>query len=155
MCGFLRDQLCDRTRAFEWPALREAFVKHHAEGVQITARINGARIAAELLGRSVGKRAEELACDRRVVRGAARFALFRAARESEIENARDTILVHENVARLEVAMNHAATMRIRDGIGDLMKERDHRAGGQRVVRDESVEPLTLDILHGKPRLIPA
>src|SRR5262245_58672326 len=94
----------------------EKLVENHAEGIDIAARIEFEWIGKDLFGAHISQRPDNLSdvgLQRRL------GVTVRDARYSEIENLRLSVLVHQNVARFEVAMDQAPLVRMVDRVTHL------------------------------------
>jgi hypothetical protein len=106
-------------RAAERQFARQELEENHAQAVNVAAGVDAMSFAAGLLGRHVRRRAEDLSFERH--RQFARVALGQA----EVGDVRRSVLVDQDVRRLEVAMDHAMLVRV------LQRQRDfdHHLGG--------------------------
>ncbi len=95
----------------------QQLVEHHAEREHVGAPVH--RLLAHLLGRHVVGRAGG------DVAGA--VVLVRDARDAEVEHARLRAPDHEDVGRLDVAVDHALAVRVGQRVGDA----PHDGGGLR------------------------
>ena len=129
----------------------ETFVEHDAERVEIAARVDCSWISCKLFRRGVSECAEELADDRRATVDIRRVRTISKARKTEIEHARNAIRIYQDVSWLEIAMNHASTMRVGDAVCDRTKERGDITHARHARFHIRIEPFTLDQLHRKPR----
>ena len=132
----------------------EHVVEDRAERVDIRALVD--TFAARLLARHVRRRAHHLA-DRGLVRagrGAIRrerllVACREVFREAPIDDDGLAELADEDVRRLEVAVDHALGVRVRDRVGHGDHLRQQRQPLREIRRrlDHLVEPLTRHLLH--------
>ncbi len=104
----------------------EHFVGHDGEGVDVAAFVQ--RLARELLRAHVGRRAEyhALLSELRFARGVRRFG---AGGNAEVEQLDDVLftgpLDEDHILRLQVPMNDALLVRLRERAGDLTKQAQH------------------------------
>ena len=121
--GDVGHELCVGRPIAEWRVAREQFVRHCAQRVEIGAMI-GVRIAGALFGRHVGRAAKRRshARERRVRRALAR----RRHRfgDAEVGHQRGATGKH-HVVRLDVAMHHAAPVRVHERATDIGKHEQH------------------------------
>jgi len=104
-------------------------INRHAQRVDVGAHVNPARITGHLLGRGPRQRPDELSGngDVPLIRiGAA--AELRQFRKAEIKDVRLAALVDQNVARFQIAMNHALEMGRVDRFANGREQRHNRAG---------------------------
>ena len=97
-------------------AAGQQLVQDHAQRVHVAARVELERIGEHLLGAHVGERADELpdvGLQRRL-----RVAVG-DARHAEVEDLRLPGFVDQDVARLQVAVDDAALVRVVDRVADL------------------------------------
>ena len=110
-----------------------------------------------MLGCGIRKCAEKLACHRRAAasfgrrRVASLTRRLRDARKTEVEDAWHTFAIHKHVAWLQVAMNHAASMRVRDRFRDVAKEFNQLTRRLLVAPHKLIEPRALNEFHCEPR----
>ncbi len=106
-------------------------------------------MSQEHLGRDVGECPDEEArIGHRVrLRGLFGGAGRRPAREPEIEYLGRAFRADGHVRGLQVAVNHAALVRVRQRGRDLLAIPDDRFGRQAVGRDDLRKRLALDELH--------
>ena len=116
-------------------------VEDDAEGPDVGAPID--RLAARLLGRHVGGRADDGAERRRTLRhrrrvqrigGAARVIRSERLRETEVEHLDRAVGPHLDVRRLQIAMDDAVLVRGLEGVGDLPRDRQSLGDRQRPPR---------------------
>ena len=103
-----REQL-DGGVGLERPTARHRLVERHAQGEHIAARVG--RLAAELLGRHVRRRALDVGRRGRRRAGRAHRPADRCARDPEIRDADPTIVADQDVAGLDVAMDDPRRVR--------------------------------------------
>ena len=127
----------------------QQFVEHHADGVDIASRVDRRRIAEDLLRAHVGERAHQLSFTR--VQRVRRLSLEQAG-DAEVEHFRLARAIDEDVARLDVAVDDAAIVRVLDGVADSRDELEPRRDIERVRRDVLAQWRALDELHGEVRL---
>ncbi len=104
----------DDRAAAERPLTGQHFVEHHAEAVQIAARIH--RRTFRLLGADVVRRAAHFTR----VRDAAVLAL----REAEVDQHDAAVLAHHHVRRFQVAMAQPGAVHDDQRAGDLQEDVD-------------------------------
>jgi hypothetical protein len=123
----------------------QALVQHATERPQVDAPVD--RPAARLLGRHVGRRADEPACFRRqraVVRGAAAVSARDRLREPEVEQLHfrlEPVERQTDVGRLEVAVDHARVVRRLEPLGDLASDRERLRDRERAAPQPVLERL--------------
>ena len=134
---------------------RQRIEKDQAEGVDIGADVDLVARTFALFGRRPRQRPNELARLRdRPTGRAPRVVRCRDLRQPEIENVRFALFVHENVARLQIAMNHTANMGGVYGIADFGEQPDRLLNGQVFVSDVLVErPPGNEVHHEEGILI--
>ena len=98
--------------ALERESPRQHFVEHDARGVDVRARVRA--VAPRLLGRHVVHRAERLLRER--VGGVGE------AGDAEVSDLDAAVAKHHDVLRLDVAVDDAARMRVRERLHDLRDE---------------------------------
>ncbi len=106
----------------------EQSVQRRAQGVHVGRRPDLASLAAGLLRRHVAGRAHDLA---RAGQPAVALDLLR---QPEVGDPRVALLVEQDVARLQVAVNHAALVGILDRVGHRGHQRGRLAGRKRPAR---------------------
>ena len=100
--------------------INQQFIEHHAQCIHVASGVELARVEFHLLGAHVLKRADELTglgCQR----GADRIAVG-AARNTEVDDLRVAFFINEDVARLEIAMDHATTVAVLDAFAGGAEE---------------------------------
>jgi hypothetical protein len=90
----------------------ERLVEHDAERVDVGAVVDGDPLGERLLGAQVVRRAGDVA-------GAREAARLLVLREAEVGEVRGALLVEEDVLRLDVAVDHAVLVDVRQRLGDL------------------------------------
>ncbi len=99
------------------------------------------RLRRDLLGTHVRRRADRQA-------GARQLLGLGHLGDAEVGDHCPAFVVDQNVARLDVAVDHAAAVRIAERAGDLAQDGLHHRDGQRSqLTDDRVEGATLDVLH--------
>ena len=88
----------------------------------------------------------------RVQRDRRRIIVYRS-RDTEIQNLWLSGLIHQDVARLEVPMNHAALVRVLNGIANLANQRESFAHTEFKRVGIVSQRLALHELHGEIRLV--
>ena len=136
------DDLDDRA-AVEGAPTGQALVEHRAHGVDVGALAHGARLAARLLGRHVGRRAEEVAALGQVARH------LHLARQAEVHQARVAALVDQDVGRLDVAVHQAVGVHVLQGAGDLAHPAHGLGGRHAALLDARRQGAALDQVHGE------
>ena len=111
--------------AAERPLAGEQLVEDDAEAVDVAAGVDRVRLAAGLLGRHVGRRAEHLAVGRH------RRVVGVALGQAEVHEVRLAVGVEQDVRRLDVAVDDAERVRAAERVGDLG---DEARGGVRLER---------------------
>lgn len=130
-------------------ALRQQLVADDPERIDVGAHVDRRWIAGELFGGHVGQRAEHLPGVR-----PERHAWFRRVRrclieaaDAEVEHFRLPLPIDQHVAGLQVAVDHAAGVGVRDRLGDGGEEREARERPQAAALRVAVERLAVDELH--------
>ena len=116
-------QQLDEVAGAERPDAGQQLVHHRAERIQV--RVMRELEALHLLGRHV-RRAAGDAFDARDLR-------IRDQRDAEVDDAHVGILREHDVRRLDVAMDHAARMRVVQRLGALEHDLDDVVDAQQVV----------------------
>ena len=97
-------------------------MQDQAERVDVAAGVHAARVGEQLLRAHVLQRPDEIA-DRGGERPRAVGTLrFRRPRDAEVDHARRSGRVHEKVARLDVAVDHAAFVCVRESAARVPQE---------------------------------
>ncbi len=130
--------------AAERPLPGQQLVEDDPQAVDVGPAVGLVRFAARLLGRHVGRRAQELA-----VHGHRRFVGV-VLGQAEVHQVRPTLRVELDVGRLDVAVNDpmpvGVVQRIGHG-GDQLRRRPEaepaglEAGGQRLALDELLDEI--------------
>ncbi len=147
----------------------EERVQQPAQGVDVGPLVHALELAARLLGRHVARRAEDRAllgqegCAARARRalgpGAGDARLLSAVAqlgEAPVHDQHLAELAHHDVARLEVAVDHAAAVREPDRVAHLAEhveqlgERARRRAGAELV-EQLLERAAAHALHGEER----
>ena len=116
-------------------------VQDDSQGVDVGARVDAAGIV-DLLGRGVGDRAEH-----RPVAGEALVGLLARGGDAEVRELHVALAGDQDVARLDVAVDHAALMRVAQGFRDLVEDQRRRVGGKVAFpADQLVQRDPVDIL---------
>ena len=124
----------------------EQFVEHHTEGIDIGPHVDLIHLAVELLRAHVLQRADELAHVGEHRR--ASHVGVGATGHAEVDHLRMPCGVDENIAGLEIAMDHALLMAVADCLAGLTKESDAVAHAEPARRGELRDRLSfLDIFH--------
>ena len=97
----------------EWRTPCEQFIENRAQAVDVRGGGDGLRAAGGLLGWHVVRRAQHRAAQGQVE------AAFDALGQAEVADERLALRVEEDVSRLQIAVQHAALMRVMDGAGHL------------------------------------
>ncbi|MCI0586633.1 MAG: hypothetical protein L0323_07315 [Planctomycetes bacterium] len=131
----------------------EELVGDHAERVDVGAGVDRLRPPRELLGAHVGERAHDLpgaGVERRRLEVG-----LRDPGDAEVEDLRLAAAVDEDVAGLEVAVDHPLLVGVLDGVADPREELEARLDGEPESIGAPGERLPLDPLHGEEGLGPA
>ena len=122
--------------------------EQNTQGVHVTDR--GDRLAADLFGAGVLRRqrprpaGDRIACRTETI-------LAQQLGDPEVEQLRATILGHQDVAGLEVAMDDQILVRRSDGIAHLAKQGDSLAHRQTVTLTVRIDRFSLHVLHDEER----
>ena len=109
----------------------QQFVEQHAQAVDVAARVDVQPAHLRLLRTHVSRRADELVqlrVNRRV-----RQPAFRRLGDAEIDHLRHRHAVvqrHEDVRRLDVAVDDPLLVRVLDGLADLDEQIEPFLGGE-------------------------
>ena len=134
-------------------AARHELVGHDAQGVDVATHVEGVRVAGGLLRAHVGNRADHLP-DVGLQRHRRQVGI-RDAGDPEVEHLRLPGGVDQHVARLEVAVDHSAQVRVVHRVGDLRDQLELLVEPECRVLDVPLERLALDQLHREERLADA
>ena len=133
----------------EWPAARQHFVEHDAEGPDVGAFVHG--LAARLLRSHVGGGAEDHAVARRrlLCRRTVRVALDDIVQpgQAEVQDLDPPIGRGLDVRRFEIAVDDAAVVRRLQRVGDLPGERQRFVDRDRRRANAVGERRTVNQLH--------
>ena len=102
------DHLLRRRIRVRRPAGQQ-LVQRQAEAIDVAA---GVRLPLEALRRHVFERADQIA-------GVRQVHLLEELRHSEIGHPHDALLVEQQIGRLNIAVQHALSVGVRQGVGDL------------------------------------
>ena len=129
-------------------------IRHHAQRIHIAAHVDVRAVALQLLGTHVGQGAQHLA-----ILGQAMGGIVAQPRYAEIKYLGVTAFVDEDVAGLQVAMNHAAFVRMVHGARNLDQQAQtcfqvqalFPGMAQQVIAAHIFErePRHLDIIHAR------
>ena len=118
------------------------FVQNQAVGIQIRAAVR--RLAFDLLGRHVTRRAQK-----RAGPGHPDRAFLERFRQPEIAHEDLVVLIHQEVLRLQIAMDHAFGVRSSQRFGDLLRKlQDALQRHLRIVANDVLQILAFDERHG-------
>ena len=123
---------------FEGPAARAHFVGHRAGGIDVGAAVDG--LALQLLRRRVVRRPHDRAG------GGQRFGL-RHARQAEVHELDRAVRQPANVARLDVAVDHALAVRVFERVQDLHQRPNPLFERERAPMQHLPEVFTFQVLH--------
>ena len=124
----------------------EQFIEHHTEGIDVGPHVDLIHLAVELLGAHVLQRADELAHVGEHRR--ASHVGVGATGHAEVDHLRMPCGVDENIAGLEIAMDHPLLVAVADRAAGLAKENDAVAHAEPACRGELRDRLSfLDIFH--------
>jgi hypothetical protein len=137
-------------RAREGSFPRGELVENDPKGEQIGARIDS--LAAHLLGRHVANGADDLSRrrDRRRHRHGLRCVGHRLVcelREAEVEDLHPPLASDHDVRRLQIAMNDAALVRGREGVGEGDRQIEDVPEREPARDDQLIEAAALHELH--------
>lgn len=115
----------------------EQLVEHHAQGIDIGAHRQG--LAGQLLGRGhIGGQGLRAGLGR-----------VQQAGDAEVQQLHLAALVHQDIARLEVAVDDQAAVGEGHGREHLQKERQHPGRRPGLARHPLVDGLAVHLLHGQ------
>ena len=131
----------------------QQFVEHHAQGVNVGARVHGA--ALQLFGRQVVRRAGHRTVQRR------QRAAVGHAGDAEVQHLGSVALVQKDVGRLDVAMHHAAQVGVSQRVGHAAHQLRGLAGrglpalGQALAQVAAIQPFhgNVDAVGRQPRVV--
>jgi hypothetical protein len=141
-------EYCCRGVAAERQASCDDLVQHHAEGEQVRPPVRG--LAARLLRRHIRNGAHyRPGLSQAWGRGGDRLELgsWHELRETEVEELHVAILGNHHVFRLDVAVNHAVSVRRRQTVDDLQRELEHALYRQLRPVDHAAQRGTGEQLH--------
>ena len=124
-------------------------IQHDTECINITSRVQFQRIGQHLFRTHIGEGSDDLS--QIGLMGHPGVAVG-CSRYTEIENFRLAGLIHENVARLKVAVDDPALMRVVNGVADPGHEIQPLASCQLMRIGVLEQRLTADEFHGEIRL---
>jgi hypothetical protein len=146
--GHALDPLREIVAAIVRQAAGERLVQRGAQRVHVGARVDLVHRSAQLLRRRVGKRSEELARSG----DAQALRVDRCGeRDAEIEHQRRAARVDQDVRGLEIAVDHAALVRMSDGRRDAAEHGDDGGDVGLYFSRPLVERTAVDELHRVPR----
>ena len=128
------------TRPIERLRAANQFLQQDAERPDVAPRVG--RRSAELLGRHGMRRPPRVSGF-----GHPRAAAVRAPRQPEIHDLDPAARRQEHVRRLQIAVDDAALVGVRDGADDLHRDVERPLARRALGRDQLAERLTLDVLH--------
>ena len=129
----------DRRRAGERHLARQHLVQHHAQRVDVAARVDRRRLC--LLGREVLGRSKHHRRLRHRVAG-------HRARDAEVRDFHRSCRRNHDVRRLDVAVDDPVRMREREAGADVGADLSDALGEERpFLSDDVAERLALDVLH--------
>ena len=102
----------------ERPRQRQQLVEHGAQRVDVRAMIDRHTSHGDLFRRHVGRRPQERTADRQP-------RLLEHARQSEVGDTETAFDGEDQVARLDVAVDHAFAVGVMQGVGDLGDQSHH------------------------------
>jgi hypothetical protein len=129
---------------------RQELVGDDAPRELIDARVE--RIAAQLFGRHVERRADDLSFLGDGVARAFAAAPNDLSRDAEIEHFDDAITAHHDVLGLDVAMHEAAGVRRRERARDVAEPSQSHRHAHRRIADERAQRAPRDELHRDERV---
>jgi hypothetical protein len=143
-------QRVDERLGLERPRVRNGLVQDAAEREDVGARVE--RLAGDLLGGHVPRRAEKLAVRGegaegggvgadRIPRGVGQLG------QAEVDDLRVAVLGDQDVVGLEIAVNDPGAVRFAESVRDLGQDFD-RAAERETVLQRLAQRLALDQLHG-------
>jgi hypothetical protein len=128
----------------------EQFVEHDPEGIHVRADVDVIRIAPELLRAHVLKRADELADAR--LDGRQGHVRVGCPSHTEVDHFRLARGVHQDVAGLEISVDHPLLVTMSHGIADASEEVEPSSGRQcQLVGVFREGPCIRDVLHHEVR----
>jgi len=110
------------------------------------------RPTRDLLGRHVGRRSHHHAhrgLPRKRLRGVRRIGRTHLLGQAEVQNLDATIRRNHHVGGFQVAMHDPLVVRRRERVGQRTGNFDDLLDGKAALRDQAVERLPLDQLHGE------
>ena len=124
----------------------QRLVEHHAQRPHVARGADLADAAGGLLRRHVVRRAELGGRERERALDVDQLG------EAEVGEVRLAVRVEEHVAGLEVAVQHAALVRVMDGAGDLREQPGRLPRRQRALQETLRERAAVHQLHGEELL---
>ena len=117
----------------------------HAQGVDVGARVEAVVVTGGLLGGHVGRGAEQAGVGRQ---GQARLVRQDRLGQAEVHDARLAVGGDQDVRGFQVAVDHAALVRVLHGAAHRLHELEDLHLGELVLVDVVVEAYAVDELHG-------
>ena len=123
----------------EGAPIGDELVEHDSERPNIGA--SAGVLAAKLFGGHIGQGAKQ--------RSGLGLGRRRQAGDTEIDHFDDSIAGHDDIGRLDVAVDHATTMSVIEGTAGLQHVAEPGRQGQRgLAGDDFLQTLAFQILHG-------
>jgi hypothetical protein len=132
-----------------WQPTRQHLIQHDTERINVAAGIQFQRIGQDLFRTHVCEGSNDLS---QVGLMGDSGVTIRRSRDTEVENLGLPGLIHKNVARLKVAVDDSALMRVVNGVADFGNEVQPLPGVQLMRTGVLEQGLTTDELHGEIRL---
>src|SRR3982075_2164579 len=154
----LQDRVKNYARgiAAEWEQTGRHFVQHNPEREKVSSRIQF--LAPHLLRRHIGDSAQSHAWTGEMLQAAGRRGFKRSTcyllahghhfRQPKIKDLGMSALGHENVRRLDVAVDNTLGVCRIERISDFSREREQQLQLERLPRDAVLQCQPVQVLHG-------
>lgn len=131
----------------------QQFIHDDAQRIDVATNIDVGGIAHDLLGAHVGERADELTYVG--AKGRDDEVIKHGARDAKVEDLWFASFCDEDVARLEVSVDHAALMGVMNCVAERGEDREPFLRAWVLLRNELREIAAFDQFHRDERLIAA
>ncbi len=147
------DRVRKRRAQVSRPAPHHQLIQHHPERVHVGTRIHRVGLARHLLRSGERERAQKAPLLRLLRELTIWTRLLAELRDAKVENPRQRTSPRrlrrfdKDVRGLQVAVDHAAAVRVLHAVGDVGDEREPRGARKTPLLAELIQPLALDELH--------